>query len=87
MPGIDNLASTYPVYGTKDPSVASASIIVFKLCTFSFNFSTNNSDRADNCTSLSINAKYGFPSICTFVSFAGPISLALDPDCDISVGP
>ena len=69
MPGMDNLASTYPVYGTKDPPVASASIIVLRLCIFNFNFSTNNSGRADNLAPLPISAKYDFPSICTFVSF------------------
>ena len=57
--------------------MASASIIVFKLWIWSFNFLTNDSGNAESCAQLSINAKYGFPLILTKVLFAGPINLAI----------
>ena len=57
--------------------MASALIIVFKLWIWSFNFLTNDSGNAESCAPLSLKAKYGFPSILTKVSFAGPINLAI----------
>ena len=57
--------------------MASTLIIVFKLWTLSFSSLTNDSGNAESCAPLSIKAKYGFPSILTKVSFAGPINLAI----------
>ena len=42
-----------------------------------FYFLTNDSGNAESCAPLSIKAKYGFSSILTKVSFAGPINLAI----------